>query len=264
MNRSYNLCESFRSLAFRTWDQLAKSRRVGHQPLEETFTDINILELKDRHPHEIYSQLFTKPQEGLNGADWEWWLTDSQRKAWLGLRVQAKILELSSNEFAHLHYKKRKTYQSTKLKKSCAKLGLVPLYCFYSHWPGYEDPSFTPCGSFAHSAESYGCSLVCLKHIESLRKENEVKSLRRVIVEAYPWHCLVCCQGFGNRTLPERAWAFLQGVFEIRPPPRKKADTPIIGLREQPPLYVGRLFEGSVIEAPDPALRGIVLIREAG
>ena len=73
------LCETFRSLAFRTFEQMGRARRVGHQPLEETFTDTNILELKDRHPAEIFCQTFTKPQEGINGADWEWWLTDASK-----------------------------------------------------------------------------------------------------------------------------------------------------------------------------------------
>src|SRR5690606_6329527 len=123
------LCETFRSLAFRTFDQMGRARRVGHQPLEETFTDTNILELKDRHPAEISCLTFTKPQEGINGADWEWWLTDTSKSKWLGLRVQAKVLHLDSNTFAHLHYKsgKSKTYQATKLKRESAKDGLIPL-----------------------------------------------------------------------------------------------------------------------------------------
>ena len=80
-----------------------------HQPLEETFTDLNILELKCRHPTEIYSEVFTKRREGVNGADWEWWLTNKSRSLWLGLRVQAKVLHLANNTFEHLHYRRRKT-----------------------------------------------------------------------------------------------------------------------------------------------------------
>ena len=143
---------------------MGRALRVGHQPLEETFTDTNILELKDRHPQDIYCRTFTKPQEGINGADWEWWLTDAKRSAWLGLRVQAKVLHLESNTFAHLHYKSGKTkgYQASKLKRECATEGLIPLYCFYLHERPGATVRSTRCGSFAHAAEAYGCALAPL------------------------------------------------------------------------------------------------------
>jgi hypothetical protein len=48
------LCSTFRSLSFFTWNHLARARRVGHQPLEKTFTDMHMLELKDRHPAEVF------------------------------------------------------------------------------------------------------------------------------------------------------------------------------------------------------------------
>ena len=128
------LCETFRALAFHTHNQLSKSQAVGHQPLEETFSNTNILELKVKHPGEIYSHTFTKPQEGLSGADWEWWLTNKSRTSWLGLRVQAKVLELRSDTFPHLHYASGnpKTYQLQRLQSEAFKAGMVPLYCFYT------------------------------------------------------------------------------------------------------------------------------------
>ena len=117
---STKLCETFRALAFRTFDQMARARRVGHQPLEETFTDTNILELKDRHPTEIYCRTFNKHEEGKNGADLELWLTNHSMSSWLGMRLQAKVLHIESDTFPHLHYKsgKSKKYQLSKLKKS--------------------------------------------------------------------------------------------------------------------------------------------------
>jgi hypothetical protein len=224
--------------------------------------------LKRRHPREIFSRLYTKPEEGRYGADWEWWFTDAQEKDWLGLRAQAKVLQLSSNQFPHLHYKKNGIYQSRRLKRTCKKLGLIPLYCLYTVWRPTDAPTREPCGLFTQSAEDYGCSLVSLNHIELLRDKGEEKSLLRVIDKACPWHCLVC-ESFGpGKTLPQRAWAFLQNAFGITTSTKRRDGAPDVGITHRPPPYVRELSrpnlrDTGVTEFPDAALRGLVLIREA-
>ena len=97
------LCKTFKRRSLSTWNLLSKGRRIGTQLLEETLTDINLLELKLSHPSEVITTTFTKPKEGTTGADWEWWFTGSSGY-WLGFRVQAKIIELQSSVFEHLHY----------------------------------------------------------------------------------------------------------------------------------------------------------------
>ncbi|MDP1636967.1 MAG: hypothetical protein Q8K74_02265 [Candidatus Nitrotoga sp.] len=262
-----NLCESFRALAFRTFDQMGKGRRVGHQPLEETFTDTNILELKDRHASEIYSRTFNKHEEGINGADWEWWLTNSSRSLWLGLRVQAKVLHFESNNFVHLHYRsgKTKAYQLGKLKRQSAKDGLVPLYCFYVHEPTFARTHGRRCGSFAHTVESYGCSIAPLSHVESLQKKGEVKDLSSVMAGALPWHCLVCCSGYGGKDLPSRAWSLLKSEFGFKEPreqlrAKKNALKPTVGPRMHPPHYVEAALEGYEPDMPPVGVRGVLII----
>lgn len=264
------LCETFRSLAFRTFDQMGRARRVGHQPLEETFTDTNILELRDRHPTEIFCQTFTKPQEGINGADWEWWLTDASKSKWLGLRVQAKVLHLNSNTFAHLHYKsgKSKIYQASKLKRESAKDGLIPLYCLYLHDQPTSLRHSTSCGTFVHTAEAYGCSLVPLAHIESLQSSGEINDLNSVVKGAHPWHCLMCCSGYGGSTLPERAWGLLTSGMGVTVPRKRinrdnKVESPTIGIRTQPPEYVRAIAAGQLPDSVPKATRGVVVVKGA-
>lgn len=265
-----SLCETFRSLAFRTFDQMGRARRVGHQPLEETFTDTNILELKDRHPAEIFCHTFTKPQEGINGADWEWWITDTSESKWLGLRIQAKVLHLNSNTFAHLHYRsgKSKTYQATKLKREATKDGLIPLYCLYLHESPSSPLSRKRCRTFGHTTESYGCSLVPLAHIEFLQKRGEINDLNSVINGAHPWHCLVCCSGYGGHTLPERACNFLNTGMDI-PIPRKSTKREkeigrlVTGLRDQPPQYVRSIVAGQPPDETPKSMRGVIVVKEA-
>ena len=258
---SSHLCETFRSLAFKTYDQIGRARRVGHQPLEETFTDTNILELMDRHPKEIFSRVFNKKEEGINGADWEWWLTNRKQDKWLGLRVQAKILHLKSDTFAHLHYKSGKTkkiYQLAKLKSACKTEGLVPLYCLYTHQPI----------SGRRYSEAYGCSLTSLRRVEELQGAGEICDFNSVISRSVPWHRLVCNHSSVSGELPERAWQILQETLGITRPrvtntnAVKKLKNQIAGPRPQPPRYVLDIIDGRETDVSPKNVRGIVIVRE--
>lgn len=267
--RTPTLCESFRSLAFRTFDQMGRAKAVDHQPLEETFTDMNILELKVRHASEIHCRLFNKREEGTSGADWEWWLTNSTGSSWLGLRVQAKVLQLKSDSFPHLHYKsgKSKTYQSTKLKRECAKEGLIPLYGLYVHEEPIPSGPHRRCGSFAHSPESYGCALTSLPHVERLQKDSERNDRIAVLSEALPWHCLVCCSGYGGEDLPTRAWSLIRGNLGVSVPRRQVRETAqalkgiSIGPRSQPPEYVRAIFDGRPSDTSPSHARGVLVVQ---
>lgn len=269
------LCETFRSIAFNTYERLMAAKSIDYQPLEETFTDNIMLDLKLKHPVEIFTRPFNKRVEGVNGADWEWWLTNAAEDNWLGLRVQAKILNFKPNEYSHLHHKvgkAKKAYQLANLKRESAKAGMVPLYCFYS----YGDITSAACGSFGHAAEAFGCSLTSLAHVESLQAAGEKKGFDDVMEKASPWHCLVCCSGFGPGDLPTRAWNFLQGSLDIKlPKPRKprqsKVDDvsralpskPAIGPRGQPPHYVRAIVGGEAVR-PDQVpkkVAGVIVIK---
>ncbi len=219
-----------------------------------------------RHPNEIKTKTFTKPREGKNGADWEWWLTDKHHNHWLGLRVQAKILNLGSGQFEHLHYRPRngKTYQIAKLKKAAAKAGLVPIYCVYVQWE--PDPAQLPPQQFwsAHPIESHGCSLVSVNHVDKLRKQSEANSLDAVVRGAIPWHCLVCDQHSYPIDLPHDAWETLQDRFGIKSTRRKPKGAPSLGIRDKPPSYVEDIAaageDANVPEYADGA-RGVVIIQ---
>ena len=45
----------------------------------------------------------TVQQQAAVGADWEMWLGD--KCLWLGLSLQAKVVDAQSSQFAHLHYR---------------------------------------------------------------------------------------------------------------------------------------------------------------
>ncbi len=269
------LCETFRSIAFGIHERLRDAKSIDYQPLEETFTDTIMLDLKLKHPVEIFTQPFNKREEGVNGADLEWWLTNAAEDKWLGLRVQAKILNLKANEYSHLHHKvgkTKKTYQIANLKRESARAGLVPLYCFYS----YGDVTSAACGSYGHATEAFGCSLASLTHVESLQAAGEKRGFDEVMANVSPWHCLVCCSGFGSGDLPTRAWNFLQGFFFINPPKPHKLrksnvdgilinmpSKPVIGPRNQPPQYVRAIAAGEPAGADQipKGVAGVLVIK---
>lgn len=269
------LCDTFRFTAFDTYQRLMAADSIGYQPSEETFTDNIMLDLKLKHPVEIFTQPFNKRQEGVNGADWEWWLTNEAEDNWLGLLVQAKILNLKLNEYSHLHHKvgkAKKTYQLANLKRESAKAGMVPLYCFYS----YGHVTSPACMSFGHASEAFGCSLVSLDHVASLQAAGEKKGFDDVMEKASPWHCLVCCAGFGRGDLPTRAWNFLQGALDVKAPkPRKPRQSsvdravgnslpkPAIGPRSRPPYYVRAIAGGEEVlpEQMPENLAGVLVVK---
>ncbi len=168
---------------------------------EETLTDINILELTSKHPLELYTNLVTKHAEGKTGADWEWWFR-GKTDQWLGFKVQAKILNLSSNTFPHLHYKQHKSgsFQSNLLIKSAlnSEPRMIPLYCLYLNIPQefeIEDPLT---GYQFPISEIYGCSVISAFLVAHLRNELKSNSLKDLIPYLSPWHSLICKSGLSH------------------------------------------------------------------
>jgi hypothetical protein len=263
-----SLCSTFATLAYETHERLGACRQVGHQLLEETITDLLILELKRLHPREIFCQTFTKPQESMTGADWEWWLTDPSRSRWLGLRVQAKVLELKSDSFAHLHYKSKRgrAYQTTRLKRAAEADGLAPFYCLYTHAPAAAK-GWLRFGS----AAGYGCSLLPVKHVEKLRRRGKRTDFSSVMAEAVPWSMLVCVSAVATTsgkpvTFPDFAAGMVDGelpwLWDDEDGGTEAVQLPLKpGIRKSPPLYVTAMMEGQPVEELDKPLRGILVIQ---
>lgn len=277
------LCDTFREQAEQIWVMLYGAATVAFQPLEETLTDINLLTLKLKHPYEVFTQTVPKKQEAINGADWEWWLTGPSGK-WLGFRLQAKIIQLRTSAFEHLHYKGNKSprYQSDLLIQSALnnQPRAIPLYCLYSFWSESAISSSWPCGSFPEDVRSFGCSLASAFQVRSLRLRKRARDIQSLLPIMKPWHCLVCCSAFGGNDLPNRAWSYWTNQIlrdeemMFREAPGDFGDD---GLQEltnlfgsyreirpadRPPDYVTRLLENQEFEVPDPELRYITVFRE--
>jgi hypothetical protein len=256
-----SLCQTFRDLSFQTWRLLEKARNVSHQPLEETITDNNIIELKSRHTHEVITTTYTRHQEAKTGADWEWWFTNTDKSAWFGVRVQAKILNLTTERFAVLNYKN----QTNVLINDAQKNGLYPLYCFYSQWALSTSHSPNKYLTFPDAPESYGCSIVDAHTIKNNKNNKNSNTLASVMTNAFPWSCLVCCRGTisssgsGNDSLPNMVRSFIGNAF-IQENHDDNSSLPEI--IDRPPQHILALLDGEVNDSKidDPNLAGAIVI----
>lgn len=254
-----SLCQTFRNLAHGTWFYLERARGVGHQPLEETVTDNNVIGLKALHPSEVKTTTFSKRREACTGADWEWWFTNRAKSSWFGVRVQAKILKFGSNRYEALHYKT----QTSVLISDAARNGLYPLYCFYSHWPLTTAIHPRQCGTFPNAPESYGCALVDAHTVSAIKGSSNSDSLTSIMTMAYPWSCLVCC-GRGqadapSEDLPGKVRGFLQEVMHTSGEVQKANIPDVV---ERPPNYVIATVqnEGDHADPGDQRLAGVMII----
>lgn len=250
------LCDTFRHQAFWTWDSLSKARSASTLLGEESLTDFNLLEIRTRHPREVATITFTKPKEAETGADWEWWFTGRSRK-WLGFRIQAKVLDLRSDKFEHLHYKTPSRRYQTDLLCERAKQHLprkIPLYCLYVHWLQMSSIPPWRCPTFPFAQELFGCSLVDAQHV--IRLQPNKTKLQELFPFMIPWHCLVCCEGYGSGDLPERALNFWRERVA------GEALPPEVELVSEPPRYVRQVLSNELSEAPDGDLRTITVFNE--
>ena len=96
---------------------------------EETITETNLLEITPRHPQRTRLQMFSKHQETLNGADWEWHIVGRRRT--LKMRVQAKRLQC--NDVLRVKHKVASSGKQQRQLLIDAALAdrMKPVYCIY-------------------------------------------------------------------------------------------------------------------------------------
>lgn len=262
------ICNTFRRLACDTWDEIGASRQVNHQLREDTFTDLNMLALKLRHHDQVKTRVYNNREEGRNGADWEWWFA-GLNGLWIGFRVQAKIINNFSHEFEHLHYQNRNNvYQCDRLIQSALAnpIPRIPLYCLYLQTNNGAYLNNWPCPTYPQIKDLFGCSLVSAFTIRQLRagNHNHLTDLQNHI---RPWHCLVCCNGYGNADFIRNIQAYALARFNLDEDiiDDLNVEFPEDFITEEPPQYVQAILvnENNVeIKSPDKELGGIMIYTE--
>jgi hypothetical protein len=255
------ICETFKKTAIKTWFRLSDTKEARLPLGEESITDINLLEIRlAKHP-EIQVIKFNKKREGNNGADWEWWLIGKSNKC-LGLRIQAKIINLETDSYDQLHYEK----QTDKLIKSSRKNKLLPFYCLYTMCDLSQYVDKFTCNSYGGMYETYGCSFVNAFVVKKLKKKKHISYL---IQDMFPWHCIFCPLDFNTDDLPARALSVIKMEIQQYTLCREiNCDTDEyiknFSLSDFPPDYIMKLIKNpnEKIDAPDDDLDGIMIIDE--
>lgn len=169
-------------------DATSHNLRFAHRPDvrlsygEETITETNLLEITRRHPQRTRLQMFSKHQEALNGADWEWRIIGSRRT--LKMRVQAKRLQRNDVlKIKHQVASSGKQQRQLLIDAALAD-GMKPLYCIYcaerqrSIWT----QTVTSDGLYSYQL---GCLLVDAEKVPLTARR-----LREIEHHCFPWHFL--------------------------------------------------------------------------
>jgi hypothetical protein len=246
------------------WNRLREARKLDFQIGEESLTDFIILNLKKWGSGKIAVNTFTRHAESLNGADWEWWFTGPSGR-WLGMRVQAKVLNLASEKYEHLHHKNKNGAQVDLLISDAKRKGLVPLYCMFTNWDPKKYKVIWTCLSHKSTVRHFGTSILSPHTVKRLQSSNETR-LSSLINSLRPMHCIFCCSGFGGVELPERALNWLQGADILQAIEEERDKNEVEYVRDEAPFYVHQLLEGSVeenfVDLQDDRLKRITVFRE--
>ena len=289
-------CRAFQSIARKTWRLLDLGRRVGKQLAEQTLTDLSLLEIRQKLGRRVIVHEFTRHQEAVEGADWEWWFISPHGRS-LGFRVQAKVIDCVSQSFRHLHYRRTGApYQCDTLisRSVAAAYHLHPIYCLYSNWRRIRPKRYWRCPCQNYDRTLWGCSLIPASVVRRLRLAGNKRHVRDLLPFIQPWHCLVCCDLGPSTGLADRAAASwspvasaaaraasampirrvredLQLSDQDQPPGASAGDpddaaaaddpTLPVQMEPDPPQHVAAAIEGLVADPPDEAIQGLVVFR---
>lgn len=164
---------------------------------EETITEDLLLDIAIAAPGLLVRQ-FTKPQEGRNGADWEWeWWFGGER--WFGVRIQAKKLRrdaANTDPSYHLDYhvggNPNNELQLDRLRRQAREDGIAAVYVFYNGPELAELPIPWSCERLSENDEAFGVSYLSAEVVDQFVREGS-HDPRTVASASRPWPCLVNC-----------------------------------------------------------------------
>lgn len=217
----YTLCDTFIKSSGWIWSSLRQARKFDLQLKEESVTDFLIINLRRWKPSDVYIKTFTRSEEVTTGSDWEWWFTGPSGK-WLGMRIQAKVIKLSTSRYEHLDYKRGA--QREQLIKDAKKHKMIPAYCLYTNWPAHEHKILKKQSKRATFRRTvYGAALLSVDDAATLQTSN-YKSLEQAMPYLRPLQELFCQEPSQIEELPNLIYHNLLwiGIFQ----PSTKPENP--------------------------------------
>ena len=177
-----------------TYARMRAGQQHGVDLHEETLTQDLLLDIAAAS-QPLRVTTFTKPEEALNGADWQWdlWFGGHQ---WFGLRLQAKRLKLlrSGRPGYGLDYKtaRSKFMQVDNLVNDARKSHIEAAYVLYNG-PELDLSSFAwGCGRLPEREAFFGVSLLPALAAQRLAYERKLE-LAHAGELSRLWSCLAAC-----------------------------------------------------------------------
>lgn len=239
------LCGTFVAMAQKIWTDLGRARLLGINRGEETITEDFLLDVQSAHPAEVATFQFTKPEESVTGADWEWWLTNGRE--WVGLLIQAKVLKAKANLYSSIKHKVRGRAQIDVLLDQANLKGIPALYFFYNHSLLTFPKLSWNCFSTPPQIEQLGCTVAFAAAVKPLIRQGGV-GISTLAPVSVPLRCLVCCRGFAGSdddpSLPRRTNGVVRFLAERAAGDAVRFDIP--RLRSEPPAYVRELISAPI------------------
>jgi hypothetical protein len=97
---------------------------------EESLTDWLLFDVSEKIPSISYKAFSRHEEARQTGADWEWWFLYPSFS--FAMRVQAKKLHPSSDNYPGIAHTNRHGLQIEKLLRDCARENYMPFYAFYT------------------------------------------------------------------------------------------------------------------------------------
>lgn len=276
-----SLFDSFWLAAHWVWERRETAKRIKFPFSEETVTETVLLDIATANPLEIQVVPLNKRREGVIGADWEWLFFSRDRKKFLRTLVQAKVLDDSDSQYAHIDRSIGNTgvLQIDRLLRVAGERGIPALYAFYNH---LTDATRVPLGTcICHECvECWGCSVAIANAVKANLPDKSFDQLSRI---SMPWVCLLCPTPqliVPSGTAPDRAAAGLQRLYRLSaeiPDLAVSSSLPDMDqlVRSEPPGYFAALETLTHADAPrrredilnelaaqNPEIDGIVLITD--
>jgi len=193
-----NCCELQRQSEI-IWQDSRDAIAFGYPLYEETISQTISLRL-NRNLNSL-TRVKKAPNESKNGADWLWFIYDSNSGLYLKFAVQAKRLD-SNNLYGAVKMK-----QINDIRNFSKRKGFIPIYLFFNHnWDGFTPPSFLTAFIFQGIPAALGATYIHADHFANLtgswmRKQSlsslDQQAISRIIKQnSQPWFKLLCrCPG---------------------------------------------------------------------
>lgn len=207
---------------------------------EESLTDWLLYDVSLKIPTIFYKAFTRHTEASKTGADWEWWVLFKTYS--LRLRVQAKKVSATTDNYPGLAHTNPYGLQIDMLINDAKKANAIALYALYSAQNLKTNCSLYPL-SQSYGVFLSGASRLNTDFIAGARKRITAADL---LSRSVPFHCIACCPYAGDGTeLPSK---FFKTYFSSEWEEGVADDAPL-GVHSELPSYILALMESRGEEA---------------